>query len=109
MNLIYLSPGAVYPPNTGARVVAYNQIKGLAELGHNIHLITVVASEDEAYEQTVGLSNILSSVWSYNRSNHKLNSAMKSFIYPFVAASRSSNPKKHKNRCDNITISSYVK
>lgn len=55
MDIGYITPVPPYPPNEGARIVAYNHLTRLAERGHQIHLFSTV---DEERPVPPELSNI---------------------------------------------------
>ncbi|GGB41471.1 glycosyltransferase [Fictibacillus barbaricus] len=40
MKILYVSPRFPYPPKKGDQLRAYNQLKGLKSLGHEVHLIS---------------------------------------------------------------------
>ncbi len=47
MNLIYLSHRIPYPPNKGDKIRSFNQIKYLAESGHDIHLVCLADNRQD--------------------------------------------------------------
>ena len=88
MKILILSPEAVYPPNTGGRIVVYNKIKYLKELGHDVILLNVVDSDNELLLQKQKLAEMGIKSYGFNRKKLRTVNIIKSLILPFSVASR---------------------
>lgn len=88
MNIIFLSPEAIYPANTGGRVVVYNRIKYLSEFGNDICVLSVVDSDDEGKIQGEYLDKKGIKYINYNRNSNKILNIMKSAFNSYAVASR---------------------
>ena len=106
MKILILSPEAVYPPNTGGRIVVYNKIKYLKELGNDVILLNVVDSDEELILQKQKLSDMGIEVYSFNRGNRKIVNVIKSLILPFSVASRTAG--SIRKQCQKIIKNSNV-
>ena len=60
MNILVISHRIPYPANKGEKIRTFNQIKYLAELGHDIHVVAPIedATEIEFAEQLAKFNNI---------------------------------------------------
>ncbi|WP_158769082.1 TIGR03087 family PEP-CTERM/XrtA system glycosyltransferase [Paraglaciecola sp. L1A13] len=47
MNIVVLSHRVPYPPNKGEKIRTFNQVKFLASLGHDIHLLSPCENDEE--------------------------------------------------------------
>jgi len=47
MKILFLTPQLPYPPDKGATIRTFALIKGLAQRGHEIHLLSFIHSEDD--------------------------------------------------------------
>ncbi len=90
MNIIWLSPEAIYPPNTGGRIVVYNKIKYLSEMGHKIYLFCIIDSDDEIYYQQNEMKGLCFFAKYYNRKKRRIVKYTNSIFYPFSVVSRTS-------------------
>ncbi len=88
MKIIFLSPEAIFPVNTGGRLVVYNRIKYLTGLGHEIYFFSIVDDECEIEIQQQHLKAIVKECFSYNRHAHKITNYLKAARYPYSVASR---------------------
>lgn len=88
MNIAVLSPEAVVPANTGGRIVVYNKIKYLHELGHRIYLFCITDSDVESSIQTNEICLIVEECHNYNRNSYKLNNVLHALSLPYATASR---------------------
>jgi polysaccharide biosynthesis protein PslH len=50
LKVLFVSPRLPYPPVKGDQLRAYNQLKGLKSLGHDVHLISFGTKESISYE-----------------------------------------------------------
>lgn len=89
MKIVILSPEAVYPVNTGGRVVVYNRIKYFRQNGFDIDLVCIVDSDEEALVQEEAMGALGVACCSVNRNRHKLLNMVKALFLPYAAASRS--------------------
>lgn len=60
MNLLFLSAWFPYPPSNGSKLRIYNLIRGLAEHGH---LVTLISFTDVANPETSGLESLCQAVY----------------------------------------------
>lgn len=88
MKIVFLSPESVYPTNTGGRIVVYNKIKYLSELGHEIYLYCVIDSDKEINSQRREMKKYCREVFFFNRNKRKINKYLNSVIHPFSVGSR---------------------
>ena len=88
MNFVVLAPEAIYPPNTGGRILVYNRVKYLAELGHRIDVFVIVDNNQES--ELLKRINIHPNVYlkAYNRNKHKLYNLITALINPYCVSSR---------------------
>ena len=47
MKILFLTPQLPYPPDKGATIRTFAMIKGLAQRGHEVHLLSFIRSEDD--------------------------------------------------------------
>ncbi len=47
MKILFITPQLPYPPDKGATIRTFALIKGLAQRGHQIHLLSFISSEDD--------------------------------------------------------------
>ncbi|MFR0586600.1 glycosyltransferase family 4 protein [Lactobacillus porci] len=87
-NLAVLAPEAVYPANTGGRLVVFNKIKYLREYGYNVSLFCIVDSDEEAKKQDAVLAKLGIKSHSYNRNACKKQNLLNIFKHPYAVASR---------------------
>lgn len=88
MKILFLSPESVYPINTGGRIVVYNKIKYLSELGHEIYLYCVIDSDKEIDSQKKEMKKYCREVFFFNRNKSKINKYLNSVLLPFSVGSR---------------------
>lgn len=60
MNILFIAQRIPYPANKGEKIRSFNQIKFLADMGHNIHVISPIENETEVEycEQLAQFKNI---------------------------------------------------
>lgn len=92
--ILVLAPEAICPANTGGRIVVFNKIKYLAELGYDIVLFCIVDSDREAKFQNKILRKLKIRSYSYNRNKHKIINLFKSLSLPYSVASRNNRDLK---------------
>lgn len=83
-----LSPEAVYPANTGGRIVVFNKIKYLAKLGYKIALFCIVDNDKEGKLQNKVLKKMGIESFYYNRNKHKVHNLLGSIRLPYAVQSR---------------------
>jgi len=89
MKIAYLIPEATYPVNTGGRVVTYNRIKYLSQLGNDIYLFSIIDEDAEDEIQKEHMSAFVRVCNNYNRNKYKRDTYRSLVKYPFAVASRS--------------------
>lgn len=87
-NLVILSPEAVYPANTGGRIVIFNKLKYLSALGYQVTLFCIVDSEKEGILQKIYLNKLGIKSYFYNRQKRKVQNLFNALRLPFAVASR---------------------
>lgn len=87
-NLAILAPEAVYPANTGGRIVVFNKLKYLSKNGYNVTLFCIVDSDEEARIQDIEMAKLGIASHSYNRNTSKKRNLLNAFKYPYAVASR---------------------
>ncbi|SEW41968.1 glycosyltransferase family 4 protein [[Clostridium] fimetarium] len=88
MNIVLLSPEAIFPVNTGGRIVVYNRIKYLSLQGNKIFVFTIVDSREEFLIQKESLGSIAEDCKCYLRKEYLFSSMKNSFSMPYAVASR---------------------
>lgn len=86
-NLAILAPEAVYPANTGGRIVVFNKLKYLSKNGYNVTLFCIVDSDEEARIQDIEMAKLGIDSHSYNRNTSKKRNLLNTFKYPYAVAS----------------------
>lgn len=97
-NLAILAPEAVYPANTGGRIVVFNKIKYLLKNGYNVTLFCIVDSDEEAKVQDVAMAKLGVKSYSYNRNTFKKRNLINTLKYPYAVASRDNEKLKQDLR-----------
>ncbi|MFV4928787.1 hypothetical protein [Lactobacillus delbrueckii] len=97
-NLAILAPEAVYPANTGGRIVVFNKIKYLLKSGYNVTLFCIVDSDEEAKVQDVAMAKLGVKSYSYNRNTFKKRNLINTLKYPYAVASRDNKKLKQDLR-----------
>lgn len=93
-NLAILAPEAVYPANTGGRIVVFNKMKCLSEFGYKVTLFGIVDSDEEAQIQDNALTKMGIESHSYNRNAFKKKNLLRALHYPYAVASRENDQLK---------------
>ena len=88
MKLVFLAPEAVFPANTGGRIVVYNKIKNLSKLGYEIFLFCVVDSDDEKQQVSDEMGKYCCFCGLYNRGSQRVRRFANSILRPYAVGSR---------------------
>lgn len=80
MNIMWLTPDAIYPPHGGGHILVYNRIKYLSA-NNNIYLFVICNSDKEKYDMRE-MEKYCKCVYIYNRKNKYIN-FLRSTITPY--------------------------